>query len=170
MPAVGGGWVRRGNSNCLLCQPAKPVRIPTQALHSPLWADPILGGDFLGAEIGLLAHEARHNEGKPHFCGTYDLTVDELGAHGVQADLHVWLALYSGSFLDGVVRSVHRASELRNAAGIFAYAFCNEPKTDVTVSVAPSAQRVVAGGTFSLAVTATNAGPGSSPQTYVRSE
>lgn len=71
-----------------------------------------------------LVHEARHADNRhPHTCGTSaDLTIDELGAYGVQYYLNVWLAQHSGDALTETERrySANRAEWMR------AFSFCRE--------------------------------------------
>lgn len=43
----------------------------------------------------LFVHEARHNEGYPHTCGTWDKTIAELGSWGVQYYYKLWLGTHS---------------------------------------------------------------------------
>ncbi len=47
----------------------------------------------------LLIHEARHNEGLPHTCGTWDQTLPELGAWGTVIYYNEWAAFHTGNFL-----------------------------------------------------------------------
>lgn len=155
-----------GASFC--CEPANTIDIRTQTVISQPWDDPVVGGDFMLGEDALFVHEARHNEGRSHFCGNVDRTVSEQGAWAAQAEFEVWNALYSGALLDGASkRSVHRSSALRSAFYVFQGEFCNEPQAAISVSVAPSATSVVSGGSFSLAVTVKNGGPGTPTETYL---
>jgi uncharacterized protein (TIGR03437 family) len=55
--------------------------------------------DTLATYMALLVHEARHNEGLPHTCGTRDQTLNELGAWGVQFHLYERMAFGAGDFL-----------------------------------------------------------------------
>ena len=50
--------------------------------------------------MALFAHEARHNEGLPHTCGTFnDQTISELGAWGIEHYLFEWMAFRSGQYM-----------------------------------------------------------------------
>lgn len=46
---------------------------------------------FIKGFVALIIHEARHNEGYLHTCGTNDNTISELGAWGVQYYFNIWL-------------------------------------------------------------------------------
>jgi hypothetical protein len=46
---------------------------------------------LLATFLQLLVHEARHNNGKPHTCGTKDKTIGELGAWGAAYSFQKWL-------------------------------------------------------------------------------
>jgi hypothetical protein len=62
------------------------------AVDTERWIDPSNGAG-LSDLVGLLVHEARHNEDKPHTCdGGNDATVAEMGAWAVQAFLFQWFA------------------------------------------------------------------------------
>jgi len=50
---------------------------------------------WVGTLLVLFVHEARHNNGKPHTCGSSDNTIAELGAWGVQYHLNLFLADHS---------------------------------------------------------------------------
>ena len=47
---------------------------------------------LLATFMQLLVHEARHNNGKPHTCGTKDQTIDEMGAWGAAYTFQRWIA------------------------------------------------------------------------------
>jgi hypothetical protein len=84
------------------CEPANTIVIQVAASFSALetdrWMDPALGTGLDGL-VGLLIHEARHNEIGGHTCGTNDATLQELGAWGTQAYANRWFALHVGGFL-----------------------------------------------------------------------
>jgi hypothetical protein len=62
------------------------------AVETERWINPSSGTGLFGL-VGLLVHEARHNEGKAHTCpGSNDATFEEMGSWAVQAYLFEWLA------------------------------------------------------------------------------
>ena len=50
------------------------------------------GGESLVSHIQLLVHEARHNEGVPHTCGSDDETFEEMGSWAYAAMVVRWYA------------------------------------------------------------------------------
>ncbi len=50
---------------------------------------------WVAGMLVLFVHEARHNNGKPHTCGSSDNTIAELGAWGVQYYMYLFLANHS---------------------------------------------------------------------------
>jgi uncharacterized repeat protein (TIGR01451 family) len=113
--------------------------------------------------ISLLAHEARHNEGKSHTCGFYDQTLDEQGAIAVQVELALWDALYSDSFLDNPdVRSRFRDGELAYAMAV-QHSICGLGDADLASSIVASPETVAPGGALTLAATVANGGPADAP-------
>jgi len=79
------------------CDPAGYINIQTSnlsALSTDLWIDSASGTGLIDL-VALFAHEARHNEDKPHTCGADDQTATELGAWSVQALLYRWYADHS---------------------------------------------------------------------------
>jgi hypothetical protein len=160
-----------GNSYC--CEPSNTINIQTSAVVAPP-PFPELGNRFMHPDyqIGLnnldslLAHEARHNEGKPHTCGNADQTLAEGGAYAIAFDLSLWNALYSGSFYD---EDGYR-SRYQNASFLGAWvqlpSICTAPTADVSVQTQPSSNSIVVGDSFALTSTIGNAGPGDSPQTW----
>ena len=50
---------------------------------------------WVGTLLVLFVHEARHNNGKPHTCGSSDNTIAELGAWGVQYYMNLFLGTHS---------------------------------------------------------------------------
>jgi hypothetical protein len=68
-------------------------------------------GDFriYDTFLGLLVHEARHLDGKPHTCGTRDRTVAEMGAWASQRAFHLWVADRTApDFLPPELRALNR--------------------------------------------------------------
>ena len=61
----------------------------------------------------LLVHEARHNNGKPHTCGTKDQTISEMGAWGSAYTFQQWIAekTQPGFVPISVKLSLQRATE-----------------------------------------------------------
>ncbi len=137
-----------GNSSC--CEPANVinVRMPPDAVSSfcGLLTDRwIKGPDIrcgLRDLVVLLAHEARHNEGKPHTCNRpddltnstcnasnfcSDQTLAEMGAWGVQYNLLKWFADHADQhFLapPGPDPQLYRTATEEAAASILSGRFC----------------------------------------------
>ncbi len=76
--------------------------------------------------VVLYVHEARHNQGYGHTCGTNDRTLAEMGAWGVQYYLDAWLADYSDSSF--ISDPYYRQSAKSHAEDIRKTRFCDEPK------------------------------------------
>lgn len=77
------------------CEPANMIVIGTAAnmyhITTDRWSGTFIDGGLRDTMV-LLMHEARHNEGKPHTCGSSDNTVAEMGSWGVQYSIFRWLA------------------------------------------------------------------------------
>lgn len=77
------------------CDPANTVNIAVTAnsyiLLTDRWIDQQMGGG-LANTLALIVHEARHNQNKPHTCGSSDSTFAELGAWATQAYALIWLS------------------------------------------------------------------------------
>ncbi|MCE5307697.1 MAG: choice-of-anchor D domain-containing protein [Acidobacteriales bacterium] len=92
--AVRGIRFRGDITYSFCCDPAGIINIQTANLAVVQFTTP----EWLAAQMVLLIHEARHNEGLPHTCGTNDLSLPELGSWGVQYYMFEWMALHSGNF------------------------------------------------------------------------
>jgi hypothetical protein len=82
-------------SSC--CEPAGVINIQTTNLcvtKTQKWLDAETGCGLEWFYL-LLAHEARHADGKGHTCGPWDQTIQELGAWGVQYELLILLGRHS---------------------------------------------------------------------------
>ena len=107
-----------GTSFC--CDPANTINIQTQnisALSIPT--------DFryAGTLLVLFVHEARHNNGKPHTCGSSDNTIAELGAWGVQYYLNLFLGAHSDpAFITPTMQSTFT----QNAQSVCSGRFCED--------------------------------------------
>jgi hypothetical protein len=79
------------------CDPANYLNIVVTNINQPWmsrWINPQAGVGLRDLLV-LFVHEARHNQGLPHTCGTNDNTIAELGAWGAQFHVHNWFAYHS---------------------------------------------------------------------------
>jgi uncharacterized protein YjdB len=74
------------------CSPANTINIQTQNNASLTFPTEFR---WVAGMLVLFVHEARHNNGKPHTCGSSDNTIDELGAWGVQYYTYLFLGSHS---------------------------------------------------------------------------
>jgi hypothetical protein len=94
-----------GSANLTRAQERAYIQLQNlAALTTQRWIDERSGAGLSGL-MTVIAHEARHSEIGGHTCGAKDATYRELGAWGIQHDLKIWLALYTGSFLDAPART-----------------------------------------------------------------
>jgi hypothetical protein len=149
-------------SSC--CNPPRVVNIAitnTAALGTPRWIDPQTGAGVSGL-MAVIVHEARHSQGPGHTCGANDATYRELGAWAIQHDLKVWLALYTGSFLDAPAGSpdlgYYRLLEFGDSETLLTR-FCTLPASDVSLTVSDAPDPVVQGSPLTYTATVANAGP-----------
>lgn len=161
--AIDGIRFRGDITQSFCCDPPRVVNIQLQnmaALSTQRWIDPQSGAGLSGL-VSVIAHEARHNEIGGHTCGSEDATYRELGAWGIQHDLAVWFALYTGSFLDapGPELGYYRGIELRGAADIFLRRICTVPSSDLSLTVADVPDPVQQGSQLTYTATVANAGP-----------
>src|SRR5262245_42982310 len=77
---------------------------------------------LLATFLQLLVHEARHNNGKPHTCGTKDKTIEEMGAWGSAYAFQRWIAEKTAP---GLVPEPVRASLLRATDQICRFEICS---------------------------------------------
>jgi uncharacterized repeat protein (TIGR01451 family) len=155
-------------SSC--CEPADTINITTTVLIAQKDLPPSRKADMAHEALGfvsLLAHEARHNENKPHTCGAFDLTIAEQGAIAIQLELGLWDALYSGSFLDGPDATAgSRHASFRDDEFAVAQSFlapttiCDAPTADLASTMTATPRTAAPGGTVTLATTVANGGPG----------
>jgi uncharacterized protein (TIGR03437 family) len=108
------------------CDPAGIINIQTNNLAVTQFTTP----EWLAAQMVLFIHEARHNEGLPHTCGTNDQTLPELGSWGVQYYMFEWMALHSGNFFVGKAQAGATPAQYREwlwgaALPMFAGAICD---------------------------------------------
>ncbi len=99
------------------------------ALTTDRWIDPAAATGMADLVV-LFVHEARHNEGYGHTCGTNDNTMAEMGAWAVQVYLWEWLADHADPlFLAPAEGPANRYRELARWAGydIRRTRFCQEP-------------------------------------------
>ena len=146
------------------CDPPRVVNIATTnaaALTTQRWIDPQSGAGVSGL-MAVIVHEARHSQGPGHTCGANDATYRELGAWAIQHDLKVWLALYTGSFLDAPAGSpdlgYYRLLEFGDSETLLTR-FCTLPASDVSLTVSDAPDPVVLGSQLTYTATVANAGP-----------
>lgn len=119
-------------SNSFCCDPPGVINVQTRnqaALSTLRWIDPESGAGLQDL-VALLVHEARHNQGYAHTCGTNDNTVAEMGAWGVQYWFFQYLAYHSRApFLVSQARSVdyYREAARDQARWLRNNRFCAEP-------------------------------------------
>lgn len=79
--------------------------------------------------VGLLIHEARHNERKPHTCnsGADDATYSEVGAWAAQHMFNRWTAQQTGSYVSPISTNTTNAAAYRQGAVSQANQLCGFP-------------------------------------------
>jgi hypothetical protein len=102
--SVRGVRFRGGNDNSSCCGPDGLISVRAVVESSPngsqmgfslaITQSATMPTDFrlLASFLQLLVHEARHNNGKPHTCGTKDRSIREMGAWGAAYMFQQWLA------------------------------------------------------------------------------
>ena len=112
------------------CEPGGVIVIQTNNLYVLTRTnDPNQTWDAVRGLASVFVHEARHNEGYGHTCGTKDDTVTELGAWGVEYYHLLWLGTHSNPF---VVPDSFRSSASRDARSMLTTFFCNSPSPTPT--------------------------------------
>lgn len=144
------------------CSPPRVINIQLQslsALSTVRWSDPQFGSGLSGL-VGVITHEARHSEGPGHTCAANDATYQERGAWAIQHDLFLWLALYTGSFLDapGPELSYYRLQAFFSAEQALGR-ICTLPASDLSLTVVDTPDPVVQGAQLTYTATVANAGP-----------
>jgi len=130
--SVDGIRFRRDIENSFCCEPENVINVQTHnlaALSTDRWVNPESGAGLQDLVV-LFVHEARHNEGYGHTCGSNDNTIAEMGAWGVQYELYRWLAFHSDPFfMRSVARSPNYYRELAREAATWTLStrFCAEP-------------------------------------------
>ena len=153
------------------CDPEGVINIQTRNLAALLpgdrWVNP-QSGSGISSLVGLYIHEARHNEGLPHTCGTGDATVAELGALGVTYHYWLWIGLYAGQFLasPSPTATYYRDWGIGLSEGVLA-SVCSVPVADLSLSLDPSPSPVPSGGMLRTTLTVGNKGPDTAPEVYV---
>ena len=74
------------------CDPPGYINISLQTWDFPATVETLTG------LMSIFAHEARHNEGFGHTCGSFDQTISELGAIAVQYYLAEWSTFRTGDY------------------------------------------------------------------------
>ena len=152
------------------CDPAGVIDIRADnlwAVQTDRWTDP-QGGSGLDSLVALYVHEARHNERRPHTCGTGDATLTELGAWGAQYYYYLWLGLYAGPFLTATSPSAtyNRDQALHNSEFTLSR-LCSTAASDLAISAEPSPSTVAPGGRLTIRLTVRNLGPRYAPEAFV---
>ena len=162
--AIDGIRFRGDISFSFCCSPPRVINIQLQnlsALSTVRWSDPQFGSGLSGL-VGVITHEARHSEGPGHTCpaGGNDATYQERGAWAIQHDLFLWLALYTGSFLDapGPDLSYYRLQAFFSAEQALGR-ICTLPASDLALTVVDTPDPVVQGAQLTYTATVANAGP-----------
>jgi uncharacterized repeat protein (TIGR01451 family) len=172
--SIDGIRFRADTVSSFCCDPVNVINILASSNSSALFTNRwIAATDPVGLEglLAVLVHEARHNNGKPHTCGSDDQTVGELGAWGAEYYLELWEALYSGSFLTSpdVYPTYYRDQHLR-ISEIFLPHFCSLPNADLSLAIgAGSPSPAVRGQNVAYTFTATNSGPDTADDVFVYS-
>jgi hypothetical protein len=107
------------------------------------WIAPNIGCG-MDAFIALVVHEARHNNGKPHTCGSSDNTIAEMGSWAVQYYLFRWFAEHTGDYLTpadglpspGFYRDKAHEQAQQTCSGRFCHDTC--PAGFIVEGMAPS--------------------------------
>lgn len=160
--AIDGIRFRGDITTSFCCSPPRVINVQLQnlsALSTVRWADPQSGSGLSGL-VGVITHEARHSEGPGHTCGANDATYREGGAWAIQHDLFLWLALYTGSFLDapGPELSYYRLQAFYSAEQALGR-ICTLPASDLSLTVVDAPDPVEQGAQLTYTATIANAGP-----------
>ena len=172
--AIDGIRFRGDISTSFCCSPPRVVNIQLQnlsALSTKRWADPQFGSGLSGL-VGVITHEARHSEGPGHTCaGGNDATYQERGAWAIQHDLYLWLALYTGSFLDapGPELSYYRLQAFYGAEQALGR-ICTLPASDLSLTVVDTPDPVEQGSQLTYTATVANAGPAPAENVFLAIE
>ena len=160
--AIDGIRFRGDITTSFCCDPPRVINVQLRnlsALSTVRWADPQSGSGLSGL-VGVITHEARHSEGPVHTCGANDATYREGGAWAIQHDLFLWLALYTGSFLDapGPELSYYRLQAFYSAEQALGR-ICTLPGSDLSLTVVDTPDPVEQGSQLTYSATVANAGP-----------
>ena len=160
--AIDGIRFRGDISTSFCCDPPRVINVQLRnlsALSTVRWADPQAGSGLSGL-VGVITHEARHSEGPGHSCAANDATYRESGAWAIQHDLFLWLALYTGSFLDapGPELSYYRLQAFYSAEQALGR-ICTLPASDLSLTVVDAPDPLELGGQLAYTATVANAGP-----------
>lgn len=118
--SVRGIRVRGDLETSFCCDPTGTINIQARNLSALQFPS-----DFrwVGTLMVLFVHEARHNNGFPHTCGTNDNTIAELGGWGVQYHTDVFLGSHSDP---AFITQAARAAFLEDAQSICSTRFCQD--------------------------------------------
>lgn len=136
---VSGIRFRSDVANSFCCEGGGLIVIATAASRSEDRSCLLAGGtprwvsaNFpcgMDAFIAIVAHEARHNERKPHTCNPNDRTIDELGAWAVNYYMFRWFSEHTGSQLtpiDGRPSESYYRDRARDNARAICSRFCEQ--------------------------------------------
>jgi uncharacterized protein (TIGR03437 family) len=93
--AIRGIRYRSDIPSSFCCEPARYINIQTSVGVLTAPTDPAV----VFSLADLFIHEARHSDGLPHTCGSWDQTLSELGAWGAVVYYNEWSAFRTGDFL-----------------------------------------------------------------------
>lgn len=146
------------------CEPFGVINIQTNnlaALSTERWVNPQSGAGLEGLVL-LFAHEARHNQFRPHTCNAGDNTLAEEGAWAIQYQLGMWFATQTGSFIDSdsPYRSYYRETALYNAEQVRDVRICRNPEADLALQIS-APESIAADDPLTYTYTISNNGPGS---------
>jgi hypothetical protein len=143
--SIDGIRFRSDIENSYCCDPANVINIKvadnSYLVLTGRWIDPSMGGGLMDTMV-LYVHEARHNEGYGHTCGSSDNTISELGAWGVQYYLLQWLAQHANPVFfraPGGTPDAYRRIALDQMLAVRGERFCGEP------TLTPGASPTLAG-------------------------
>lgn len=128
--AIHGIDFRGDAQNSYCCEPGGVIVIQTNNLYVLTRTDdPHQTWDATRGLASVFVHEARHNEGFGHTCGTKDNTIAELGAWGVEYYFLLWLGTHSDP---SIVPDLYRSAASLDAQQMLSAFFCNPPSPSPT--------------------------------------
>ena len=122
------------------CDPPDTINVLATTIGTP----PSRGGaptDFRQIEsfLGLIVHESRHRNRRPHSCGNKDTTLKELGAWAAHYYFHLWVADHAPDFISPSMRDEFRTSAVRICQEQFCEDRCPDRVEEVEYAVISAA-------------------------------